>query len=151
MLDDVIDTNLKVPFILSRSLLPSLRQSDNASIVNVGSVAANSGVGGICAYSASKWGLQGLTLSLAAELESESIRVVMLSPSPVDTPMRWEVTPNWDPNALVQPETIAQLVRTVADLPAGITTNGIAIESMKLRSILTSGRREALGKMLSCG
>lgn len=131
-LDHILDLNLRAPYVLTRSFLPNLRMSDNASIINIGSFAAVYTFGGISAYSAAKHGLRGLTGSLADELKSEKIRVVMVSPSPANTPMRWDATPDADPATLVEPETIADAVWFVVSLPKGITTSDFTIHSMSV-------------------
>lgn len=129
-LNHILDINLKAPYLLSQAFLPHLRKSGNASIINIGSMAAVNSFGGITAYAAAKTGLRGLTGSLAAELKSELIRVVMISPSPANTPMRWAASPDIDPETLVEPESIAEMVSFVVDLPKGITTNDLEIKSM---------------------
>ena len=91
--DHILNTNLRAPYILSRSLLPNLRQSDNASIINIGSIVTSMSVPTVSAYTASKVGLQGATGSLAEELKPDKIRVVMISPGPADTPMRDAASP----------------------------------------------------------
>lgn len=131
-LDHILDVNLKAPYLLSRDLLPHLRKSDNASIINIGSMAAVNSFGGISAYTAAKTGLRGLTGSLADELRPELIRVVMLSPTPANTPMRWDASPDMDPKMLVEPETIAQIVSVIVNLPKGITLSDITLGSMLL-------------------
>lgn len=131
-LDHILGVNLKAPYLLSRDLLPHLRKSDNASIINIGSMAAVNSFGGISAYTAAKTGLRGLTGSLADELRPELIRVVMLSPTPANTPMRWDASPDMDPKMLVEPETIAQIVSVIVNLPKGITLSDITLGSMLL-------------------
>ena len=79
-LDHIIRVNLRAPYILSRTLLPNLRRSDNASIINIGTIVTTMFAPTISAYTAAKVGLKGLTGSLAAELKPELIRVVMISP-----------------------------------------------------------------------
>ena len=81
-LDHILRVNLRAPYILSRTLLPNLRRSDNASIINIGSIVTALSVPTVTAYTAAKVGLKGLTGSLAAELRPERIRVVMVSPGP---------------------------------------------------------------------
>lgn len=129
-LEHILNVNLKAPYRLSRLLLPKLRQSENASIINIGSMAAIETFPGITAYTGAKWGLRGLTGSLAEELKAELIRVVMVSPSPANTPMRWAASPDIDPEVLVEPETIAQLVAFIVKLPRGITMDDVAIKNM---------------------
>ena len=130
-LDHILRTNLRAPYILSRTLLPNLRRSDNASIINIGSLVTSNLVPTVSAYTASKAGLKGMTGSLAAELKPELIRVVMISPGPADTPMRDAASPGIDKSILVDAGTIADMVYTVASLPRGITTSDFILYSMR--------------------
>ena len=130
-LDHILNVNLRAPYILSRTLLGHLRQSDNASIINIGSLVTSISVPSVSAYTAAKVGLRGLTGALAAELKPDLIRVVMISPGPADTPMRAAASPGIDKSILVQPETIADLVYAVVTLPRGIATSDIVLYSMR--------------------
>ena len=130
-LDHILRVNLRAPYILSRTLLPNLRRSDNASIINIGTIVTTMFAPTISAYTAAKVGLKGLTGSLAAELKPELIRVVMISPGPADTPMRDAASPGIDKTVLVQSETIADMVHTVVSLPRGITTSDFTLHSMR--------------------
>ncbi|MCY4018996.1 MAG: SDR family NAD(P)-dependent oxidoreductase [Chloroflexi bacterium] len=130
-LDQILRTNLRAPYILSRALLPNLRRSDNASIINIGSLVTSISVPTVSAYTAAKVGLKGLTGSLAAELRPELIRVVMISPGPADTPMRDAASPGIDKSLLVRPDTIAEMVHAVVTLPRGITTSDFVLYSMR--------------------
>ena len=129
-LDHILRVNLRAPYILSRVLLPNLRRSDNASIINIGSIVTSISVPMVTAYTAAKVGLKGLTGSLAAELRPERIRVVMISPGPADTPMREAASPGIDKAVLVQPETIAEMAHAVVTLPRGITTSDFTLHSL---------------------
>ena len=129
-LDHILRVNLRAPYILSRTLLPNLRRSDNASIINIGSLVTAISAPMVSAYTAAKVGLQGMTKSLAAELKPDRIRVVMISPGPADTPMRAAASPGIDRSILVQPETIAEMTHTIATLPRGITTSDFVLYSM---------------------
>lgn len=129
-LDRILRANLRAPYILSRALLPNLRRSDNASIINIGSLVTAMSVPTVSAYTAAKVGLKGLTGSLAAELRPQMIRVVMISPGPADTPMRDAASPGIDKSILVKPDTIAEMVHAVVALPRGITTSNFVLYSM---------------------
>ena len=129
-LDHILGVNLRAPYILSRTLLPNLRRSHNASIINIGSIVTALSVPTVTAYTAAKVGLKGLTGSLAAELRPERIRVVMISPGPADTPMRAAASPGIDKSTLVGAETIADTVHHVVSLPPGITTSDFTLHSM---------------------
>ena len=125
-----MQTNLRAPYILSRTLLPNLRRSDNASIINIGSIVTSMSVPSVSAYTAAKVGLKGLTGALAAELRPQMIRVVMISPGPADTPMRDAASPGIDKSILVTTDTIAEMVHAVITLPRGITTSDFVLFSM---------------------
>ncbi|MCY4070509.1 MAG: SDR family NAD(P)-dependent oxidoreductase [Chloroflexi bacterium] len=129
-LDQILRTNLRAPYILSRVLLSNLRRSDNASIINIGSLVTSMSVPTVSAYTAAKVGLKGLTGSLAAELRPEMIRAVMISPGPADTPMRDAASPGIDKSMLVRTDTIAEMVHAVVSLPRGITTSDFVLYSM---------------------
>ncbi|MAU09754.1 MAG: hypothetical protein CL607_08035 [Anaerolineaceae bacterium] len=131
--DHIMDVNLRAPYVLSRALLQNLRKSDNASIVNIGSIVTVESHGGVTAYTAAKVGLRALGNSLAAELRPERIRVMMLSPGPANTPMRWDASPDIDPKMLVEPETIAEVLWTMVSLPHGISIRDVVVvESLYL-------------------
>lgn len=129
-LDHILGVNLRAPYILTRALLPNLRRSDNASIINIGSLVTAISAPMVSAYTAAKTGLQGMTKSLAAELKPERIRVVMISPGPADTPMREAASPGIAKDALVQPDTIAEIAQAVASLPRGIAISDFVLYSM---------------------
>ncbi|MGV3741629.1 MAG: SDR family oxidoreductase [Burkholderiaceae bacterium] len=76
----LLDTNLLAPMLLSRRLIPLLRQSLDAQLVNTGSVFGQMGFPGYAAYCASKAGLRGFTQALRRELADTSIRVRYFAP-----------------------------------------------------------------------
>jgi 3alpha(or 20beta)-hydroxysteroid dehydrogenase len=80
----VLDVNLTGVMLGMQAVLPLM--SSGASIVNVGSVAALTGLYTL-AYTASKWGLRGMTHTAAAELGPRGIRVNAIHPGYIDTPM----------------------------------------------------------------
>lgn len=125
----ILNTNLRAPYFVIKALLPALMESDNPSILNVGSKTTFGGYPEVSAYTASKAGLLGLTRALAAELRPHGVRVVLLAPGPADTPMRWAATPDFDPKLLVQPATIAEALYWLATLPHTITTSEFLLQS----------------------
>jgi len=84
--DRVLAINLTGPFLGIRAAVPLLREAGGGAIVNIGSTA---GINGhfAAAYSASKWGLRGLTKAAAMEYADDNIRVNAVHPSIVPTPM----------------------------------------------------------------
>jgi len=81
----IIDTNLKAPLLLTRFVLPHLRQSRGV-VVNVASIAGHVPLAGESPYSASKWGLRGFTFAVNAELRGTGVGLCVVSPGPIATP-----------------------------------------------------------------
>ena len=83
----VLDTNLTGAFLGMKTVHPSMRRAGGGAIVNVSSMAAYIAVGRASAYTASKWGLRGLTKAAAIEFGPDRIRVNSLHPGMIKTPM----------------------------------------------------------------
>jgi NAD(P)-dependent dehydrogenase (short-subunit alcohol dehydrogenase family) len=83
----VFSVNVEGPLRLSQCVFPIMRDEGGGSIVNIGTMAAYSGGGPICAYGSSKSALLNLTKSMAMEWAPWKIRVNMLSPGPFMTEM----------------------------------------------------------------
>lgn len=81
----MIDVNLRAPIVLTRLVLPYLREAGGGAIVNVGSLAGRTPVPGSATYAASKAGLRSFTYSLAEELSDSGIKMAVVSPGPIDT------------------------------------------------------------------
>ncbi|HLF13016.1 MAG TPA: YciK family oxidoreductase [Gammaproteobacteria bacterium] len=99
----VLHVNLTAPFILTRCLLPLLRRSEDASIVFTTSTVGHTGRAYWGAYSASKFGVEGLSQVLADELEGTPIRVNTINPGATRTKMRARAYPAEDARALATP------------------------------------------------
>lgn len=84
-LGKMVDVNLRAPVVLTRLVLPYMRSAGEGAVVNVASLAGCTPVPGAAAYSATKFGLRGLTLSLAEELRGSPVSVGAVSPGPIDT------------------------------------------------------------------
>jgi NAD(P)-dependent dehydrogenase (short-subunit alcohol dehydrogenase family) len=78
----VFSVNLEGPLRTSQCVLPIMRDQGGGSIVNIGTMAAYSGGGNICAYGSSKGALLNLTKSMAMDWAQWNVRVNMLSPGP---------------------------------------------------------------------
>src|SRR5215213_5450824 len=95
----VIDANLTGPFLVTKAAIPHM--PDGGSIVNVVSVEGRARWG---AYSVSKFGVEGLTKILAAELEERGIRANAVYPGGTPTEMRAAAYPEEDPMTRITPE-----------------------------------------------
>jgi 3-oxoacyl-[acyl-carrier protein] reductase len=88
--EDVIDTNLKGTFLCCREVLPIMVKQRKGIIVNISSVAGKHGFANMSAYCASKFGVIGLTESLAKEVNKFGIKVYAVCPDRVDTEIKRE-------------------------------------------------------------
>ncbi len=84
--DDIITLNMHGCFHTMRSVLPTMMAQRYGKIVNVGGTFGMRGRAGRMAYSASKWGLRGITKSFALEVGSYNINVNCVAPGMVDGP-----------------------------------------------------------------
>lgn len=85
--DNVINTNLKGTFNLTRFVSPIMLKQKSGTIINMSSVVGVTGNPGQANYAASKAGVIGLTKSLAKELGSRSITVNAIAPGYIETDM----------------------------------------------------------------
>ncbi len=102
----VMLVNLTAPFILTRCLLPLLRQSADASLVFTTSGVGRRGRAYWGAYAAAKAGTEGLAEVLADELENTPVRVNLVNPGATRTRMRALAYPGESPMSLPLPESI---------------------------------------------
>ncbi|MEK7754450.1 MAG: SDR family oxidoreductase [Acidobacteriota bacterium] len=123
--DQVMQTNLTGAFNMIHAALPAMRKQQDGLIINVSSMSAKrvSGVAGT-AYTASKHGMNGLSLSVSAEEGRNGIRCTALMPGAVNTDMLEKQTIVYSAEErarMIQPEDLAQAVRFLALLPGRST------------------------------
>ncbi|MHA2047762.1 MAG: SDR family oxidoreductase [Candidatus Thorarchaeota archaeon] len=82
--DSTMDVNLKSAWLLSKYLIPKMKENGYGRIIFISSILASMGVAGTAAYSASKAGLEGLTRALAAETTKYGITVNCIAPGYLD-------------------------------------------------------------------
>jgi 3-oxoacyl-[acyl-carrier protein] reductase len=111
--DKTIDTNLKGAFLCTKAVLPSMIQNRSGVIINVSSGAGKTGFPELSAYCASKFGMIGLTESLAWEVGNYGIRVMAISPGEVDTKMQEDVDTGYYRNnkhKMLKSKTVAEKI-----------------------------------------
>ncbi|MFS0612246.1 3-ketoacyl-ACP reductase [Lederbergia ruris] len=107
-----IDVNLMGPYYVTRAVLPQLIEKNRGDIINISSTNGLNGAATSSAYSASKFGLIGMTESLAQEVRGNNIRVTALAPSTVATELAIQsnlIAENND-EKYMQPEDIAEFI-----------------------------------------
>lgn len=86
--ETILNINLRAPFLTCKAVAPTMKQQRSGSIINVSSRAGVMGFADEVAYCASKWGLEGLSRSIALDLEPFGIAVNTLTPgTPTQTAM----------------------------------------------------------------
>jgi len=83
--DSLMSTNLRGVYYCIRAFAPLLIRARSGHIINISSLAGKNALPNGAAYSASKWGLNGLTYSVAEELRIHNIRVSVICPGSVHT------------------------------------------------------------------
>ncbi len=83
--DNVLNTNLRGVYYCIRSFADMMIRAGQGHIINISSLAGKNALPNGAAYAASKWGLNGLTYSVAEELRGHGIRVSVICPGSVDT------------------------------------------------------------------
>src|SRR5207248_6230057 len=81
----VLNTNLRGVFYAIRSFAPLMIASGGGDIINISSIAGKNALANGAAYAASKWGLNGLSYSVAEELRQHRIRVSVICPGSTAT------------------------------------------------------------------
>jgi 3-oxoacyl-[acyl-carrier protein] reductase len=128
--DEILDTNLKSVFRLSKAVLRAMMKARHGRIINISSVVGATGNPGQCNYAASKAGMFGFSKSLAREVGSRNITVNCVAPGFIETDMT-RALPEVQREALVrqvplgrlgQVEDIAAVVGFLASPAAGYIT-----------------------------
>ncbi|WP_071396289.1 3-ketoacyl-ACP reductase [Bacillus tuaregi] len=108
----IIDVNLMGLYYVTRTVLPQLMDKNQGDIINISSTNGLNGAATSSAYSASKFGVIGLTESLAQEVRRNNIRVTALTPSTVATELaiKTNLIDENNDKKYMQPEDIAEFV-----------------------------------------
>jgi len=131
--DEVMETNLRPVFRLSRAVMRGMIKARWGRIINITSVVGASGNPGQANYAAAKAGIVGMSKSLAGELGSRNITVNCVAPGFIDTDMT-RALPEQQRNALLaqiplgrlgRPEDIAAAVAYLASPSAGYITGAV--------------------------
>ena len=113
-LDMQLAVNLRAVYLMSREAIPLLKEAGKehgkALVVNTASIAGKYGQGWLAAYSATKFGVVGLSQAMHRELGGEGVQVTALCPGFVKTAMT-DWVENVEPHEMIQPSDIAEAVR----------------------------------------
>lgn len=113
--DAMMSTNVRSLFLLTRAVLPGMRERRSGTIVNVASLAGRNGVKNGTGYAASKHAVLGFSRSLLLEVRTLGIRVVAVCPGSVDTALIRGL--DRDPDRILQPADVADTILAALRLP----------------------------------
>lgn len=128
--EGMIKTNLLGPYYFIKQVLPQMLERKSGDIVNISSSAGLKGSALTSAYSASKFGLIGLSESLMQEARKSNIRVFTLTPSTIATDLAIEnKLTDGNPDSTLQPEDFANLLVAHLKLPARALVKDVSLWS----------------------
>jgi 3-oxoacyl-[acyl-carrier protein] reductase len=128
--DQTFRLNLRAPMMLAKMLLPGMITRREGAVINIGSVSGKTGEANGAAYSASKFGLIGFTQSLYEEVREYGIKVSVILPGFVNTPLIPE-TRQLDRGKMIQANDIALAVQYILNSPATSCPVEITIRPQK--------------------
>jgi len=115
--DTMLSVNLRAAMVCCRAVLPPMLRQAAGTIINIASIAAKRALPGSAVYTATKAGLFGFSRVLAEELRSTGVRVGVLMPGAVDTPL-WDTLGGSPPREkMLRPEDVARAAVLMAALP----------------------------------
>ena len=104
----VLDTNLVAPFLLIKKALPAMVEN-GGSVINVTSDAGVVGYPGWGAYGISKFGIEGMSQTWAAELQGSKVRLNWVDPGSMNTAMHRAAEPDEDPSQWADPAAVTDV------------------------------------------
>ena len=109
---EIVDINVMGTFYVTHTILPQLIEKNAGDVINISSTNGLNGAATSSAYSASKFGVIGITESLAAEVRRNNIRVTALAPSTIATDLADELNlvPADKKEQYMHPEDIAEYI-----------------------------------------
>lgn len=126
--EQTVGVNITAPFMLMQHFTPHM--PPGSSIVNILSIAANTGFANWSAYCMSKFALDGLSRCVREELRERKIRVINVYPAATDTDIWSQIEGKWPRHKMISPGEIASAVAYALSRPADVTLESISISSL---------------------
>lgn len=118
--------NVNAPLLLTRDALPLLRQSSNAVIITISSIAAVADFPQCSVYAASKAAVEAWSRSLREELRGDGIRVSIIAPGATSTEV-WDGKDGFDTSRMMQADDIAAAVRSCVLMPVSASVDKLTL------------------------
>jgi len=130
--DALIDINLKGTFLCDRAVLQYMMAQRSGQILNIASTSGLKGIAFDSVYCASKFGVVGLTESLAEEVRQFGVRVHLLLPDAVATPL-WDTNIAGAPAGSLTPDRVAHVIEFMLCLPEDMILPNVVVSPFKSR------------------
>ena len=132
--DETIDGCLKGPYLMTRAVLPPMLEADAGRIIQVPSTAGKAAEANRTAYCAAKWGLQGFSLALRAELAGTGVRLHVINPAGVATGW-WTTTGDPQGPAVLErmltADDVAQALLWMLTLPDHVQVGDLVVDNAR--------------------
>ena len=129
--DNVIDTNLKGPFLCMKAVLPQMIRKKTGSIINILSVAANTTFENSSVYSASKAGMQAMASCIRKEVRKHNIKICNIYPGAVETDM-WDIKARQQfRNRMMTPADVGEITFDVYNKPERLMIEDLVVRPVR--------------------
>jgi len=130
--DRCFAVNVRAPFFLCQSFLPSMAAQGWGRVVNIGSSSAFAGFKDCAIYCASKHALLGLTRSLYEEMRTKNVRVISINPGSIRTEMGKRV-PDQDFDTFMDPKDVARYLRFIISFDSEIVSEEVRLNRLVIK------------------
>jgi NAD(P)-dependent dehydrogenase (short-subunit alcohol dehydrogenase family) len=148
--ENIIDINLKGVFLCCKAVIPSMVTANQGIIINISSILGKNGIAYHGAYCASKFGVIGLTESLADELKENNIRVFAVCPGSTNTELHRKAVGDEIAKFAMPPQTIAETILGLSlkksTIPSG---NSIIIDESSSHISVNNFKSKIIGGLKS--
>lgn len=128
--DHVMELNARAPFLLSKACLPVMLQKKSGHIINIVTAAVELSIATISSYRASKAALLAFAQCMREEVKAHGVRVTNILPEPMDTPMRWEVMPEYPKDQVIAPAEVVKAILYVLQHDGGSFVSEVPVRKV---------------------
>jgi short-subunit dehydrogenase len=130
-----IHTNLYAPFLLVKAFLPNMKETKKGLIINIPGILGKVPMLGAAAYSASKYGLNGMMQSIREEVKRTEIRITNLFLGGVDTPFWDTIDLRVQRDKMVMAEEAAKAIWFLCQQPTSAVVSEMVVQPFNHQAI----------------
>lgn len=147
----ILDTNLKGTFLCCKAVIPTMSKACRGIIVNVSSILGKTGIANMGAYCVSKFGVIGLTQTLADELKSRNIQAYAACPGPTYTELHCKIVGEDAGKTAAPPEYVSEKIIGIITgdlkLPSG---GSLVIDEQAVRPAHNKAKVKLVAAVYGC-